>query len=594
MAQALALQENEDGKTSQEVLATFERPRIPWHPRLEETLGLDRLTWKTIIDTIFPGAKTADSVVTAINYCRARGLDVMKRPVHVVSMWSTAQNKMVESVWPGISELRTTAFRTKDYAGCDETKFGKMQTTKFEGVVDVWDRGNKTGTRKIEAEVTFPEWAQVTVYRMVQGQRVAFSGPKVYWSETYASIGKTDVPNDMWKERPIGQLEKCAEAAALRKAFPEELGGANTAEEMAGRNINDEIEGQGVVVPPTGQDAPLMLSPARAPDPEPPKAEARPAEAKVPAQVTALNPTIKVAEPVAIAETGVASTGPSPEAPDLPGFLDRRSESRLSKAEPEPAPAAVMEDDFPGDKPSTQEETQETAEDVIKEAEDHFASAKSEEEIDQFYTEGDFEARLEPFVGGVEKARSLRDQARRRFTARPDPFLIPDRFRDAQHVSDWADAAIAATVSLETAEKLRAIWSGSKARRAEVLTSETNKPIYDRVSAQVGKFSAASSTATAQPTTTQAVPAASATTATAAPSVTSATALDPTEAAKTTAQYFAQAETVLTWDDPDKLWSWTNDTWSVREELGIGQDGRWKKMKSRLIDRRDVLKAKKA
>jgi hypothetical protein len=138
MAQALALQENEDGKTSQEVLATFERPRIPWHPRLEETLGLDRLTWKTIIDTIFPGAKTADSVVTAINYCRARGLDVMKRPVHVVSMWSTAQNKMVESVWPGISELRTTAFRTKDYAGCDETKFGDMHTTKFEGVVDVW------------------------------------------------------------------------------------------------------------------------------------------------------------------------------------------------------------------------------------------------------------------------------------------------------------------------------------------------------------------------------------------------------------------------------------------------------------------------
>ena len=43
----------------------------------------------------------------------------------------------------------------------------------------------------------------------------------------------------MWANRPVGQLEKCAEAGALRRAFPEEIGNDLTAEEMAGQRIID-------------------------------------------------------------------------------------------------------------------------------------------------------------------------------------------------------------------------------------------------------------------------------------------------------------------------------------------------------------------
>jgi hypothetical protein len=56
-----------------------------------------------------------------------------------------------------------------------------------------------------------------------------------YWIENYATAGKDSIaPNAMWKKRPRGQIAKCAEAQALRKAFPE-IASAPTFEEMDGK-----------------------------------------------------------------------------------------------------------------------------------------------------------------------------------------------------------------------------------------------------------------------------------------------------------------------------------------------------------------------
>jgi len=204
--------------------------RIPVAAAVLAEIGLDPSTWTVLTDSIFPSAETPEGIVLAVRYCQARGLDIMKRPVHVVSMWSSALRRYVETVWPGIAEVQITAARTGLWAGLDSPKFGPDQTKTFTGSV-------KRNEQWVEAQatVTFPEWAEVTVYRLVNGVRCPFS-EMVFWEETYARQGKSTVPNDMWQKRPRGQLLKCAKAASLRAAFPEEAG-EYTAEEMAGKVI---------------------------------------------------------------------------------------------------------------------------------------------------------------------------------------------------------------------------------------------------------------------------------------------------------------------------------------------------------------------
>jgi phage recombination protein Bet len=203
-------------KPAQPSEAIIYAPRLAYHPGIEQKFGIDKTAWKPLVEAIFPNAQTTDAVILALSYCKARKLDPFKRCVHIVPIYNRDMKCMVDTIWPGIGELRTTAFRTGEYAGRSETVFGPDITQKVGSV-----------------EITYPEFAQVTLYRMIKGQRVEFAGPRVYWIETYATVKRDDdSPNDMWRNRPRGQIDKCAEAAALRAAFPEEVGGDYCAEEI--------------------------------------------------------------------------------------------------------------------------------------------------------------------------------------------------------------------------------------------------------------------------------------------------------------------------------------------------------------------------
>lgn len=193
--------------------------------------GIDESTWTAITTTLFPGC-TFETALLAVDYCKARDIDILMKPVHLVPMWIPAKNGnpggMRDVVMPGIGLYRIQADRSGNYAGNDEPVFGPEVSSEF-----IVENGSA-------ATFSYPEFCSYTVYKLINGNRVAFTA-KEYWIENYAQKSKKDqLPNAMWSKRKMAQLAKCAEAQALRKAWPE-IGSQPTFEEMEGKNIERDI-----------------------------------------------------------------------------------------------------------------------------------------------------------------------------------------------------------------------------------------------------------------------------------------------------------------------------------------------------------------
>lgn len=172
--------------------------------------------------SLYPGASIG-SVQMVLNYCVAAGLDPMQKPVHIVPIWDAKAGAMRDVVMPGIGLYRTQAARSGNYAGVSDAEYGPDVTEKLGGV-----------------DITYPSWCKVSVKRLLQNGQIAEFSATERWKENYAVKGgkeKSIAPNAMWTKRPYGQVAKCAEAQALRKAFPE-FGSAATADEMEGKEIN--------------------------------------------------------------------------------------------------------------------------------------------------------------------------------------------------------------------------------------------------------------------------------------------------------------------------------------------------------------------
>jgi phage recombination protein Bet len=170
----------------------------------------------------YPGA-SAQSVALVLSYCRAAQLDPMQKPVHIVPMWDSKAGEMRDVVMPGIGLYRVQAARTGQCAGISEPEFGPEETRELGGV-----------------KVTFPLWCKVTVRRKLADGTIAEFTAVERWLENYAIKGgkeKSIAPNAMWMKRGYGQIAKCTEAQALRKAFPE-IGSSPTAEEMEGKPLD--------------------------------------------------------------------------------------------------------------------------------------------------------------------------------------------------------------------------------------------------------------------------------------------------------------------------------------------------------------------
>lgn len=212
-----------------------------------ENTALTAITETELVEvlqsSLYPGAKL-ESIKLVLGYCKASGLDPMQKPVHIVPMWDAKARQMRDVVMPGVGLYRTQASRTGTFAGQTEPEFGPMITETLGG-----------------ASITYPEWARVTVKKLMKNGEVAEFTAREYWIENYAVKGgqeKSIAPNAMWAKRPRGQIAKCAAAQALRLAFPE-MGAQPTAEEMEGKSFHDDAP---AVAPRAAAAAPELLQAA--------------------------------------------------------------------------------------------------------------------------------------------------------------------------------------------------------------------------------------------------------------------------------------------------------------------------------------------
>ena len=185
--------------------------------------------------TIAKGA-TDDEFALFMHQAQRTGLDPLAKQIYF-QKYKTRDGYQI-AIITGIDGYRLVADRTGKYAGNDEPV--------FDGRIG-----------------DYPAKATVTVWKIVAGVRCNFSA-SVYWKEYYPG----DTKGFQWRKMPHVMLAKCAEAAALRKAFPADLSGVYTHDEMAQANL-DIVEGE--IVPEPSKNS-------KPPEPEP---ELAPAAAEI-------------------------------------------------------------------------------------------------------------------------------------------------------------------------------------------------------------------------------------------------------------------------------------------------------------------------
>jgi len=148
-----------------------------------------------------------------LHICQHTGLDPLRRQIYsfVFHKSDPSKRQMVPVV--AIGGLRSMAERTRNYRP-DE------QAPRYEISEDAKDPdSNPLGIVKVD----------VTVYKHSHGDWFPVNG-EAYWSE-YVPLwdGKIDKKKTGWVKMPRIMIAKCAEAAALRKAWPDDF--ANLYEE---------------------------------------------------------------------------------------------------------------------------------------------------------------------------------------------------------------------------------------------------------------------------------------------------------------------------------------------------------------------------
>lgn len=175
-----------------------------------DLITFDREKIDLIKQTVAEGT-TDQQLALFLHQAQRTGLDPLSKQIHCVLRWDNKSGTKKMSIQTAIDGYRLIADRTGKYAGSDDYLFNE-DLTQYQHLV--------TGEGQ-------PVTATVTVYKLVGGHRVPFTAT-AQWDAYFPG----DKQGFMWRKMPYLMLGKCAEALALRKAFPAELSGMYVREEM--------------------------------------------------------------------------------------------------------------------------------------------------------------------------------------------------------------------------------------------------------------------------------------------------------------------------------------------------------------------------
>jgi phage recombination protein Bet len=227
------------------------------------------------------GHATNEDLLVFLHYCAKARLDPFSKQIYLLERRSKVNNEWVytQTIQVGIDGYRVVAQRA-----------AKREGVHIEYARTIWydDDGNEV---KAWLKATPPAAAEVTVIKvMSDGTKLRYPGFVRF--DAYAAYGRTKDGDRylmaQWGVMPDHMIEKCAESYALRRAFPNDLGGIYIEEEnqstasglpqpprLSARRAEpeggEEFVVPGATVPPdTGEDGTRDVDGEQEPPADPP------------------------------------------------------------------------------------------------------------------------------------------------------------------------------------------------------------------------------------------------------------------------------------------------------------------------------------